>query len=406
MAESVPGTGVTINSVLPGPTLTEGVREMLGHGGHRRRGGGRAGPAGEFIADERPTSLLRTPGDPRGGGEHGRLRRLRAGLGHHRRRRCGWTAACCGRSPEGRRRWPTPTAFVYGPHLQAYNPSDDTERVLRRELGIELLRAYGLLDHPDVTCIDPRPATDAEIQSVHDPAYVGAVRRYSDDPALAAEPEGKVWGFQDGDTQARPGMHQAAAAVCGAALTGALEIWEGRARPGLLPGAHRPAPRDGQPGLRDVHLQRRRGRDPGPARPGRRADRVHRRGRAPRQRLPVDLLRGPAGADLLGARERPLPVPGHRRPGRARVARRRGHLDQRAAAPVRRRRRLPARGAGRGRPGGAPLPPGGGRDHDRGGPAPHRPDGPPPGDHLRVPAPQRDAARPGLRRRRAAAGWW
>lgn len=129
----------------------------------------------------------------------------------------------------------TPTAFVYGPHLQAYNPSDDTERVLRRELGVELLRAFGLLDHPDVTCIDPRPATDEEIQRVHDPAYVGAVRRYSDDPELAAEPEGRVWGFQDGDTQARPGMHQAAAAVCGAALTGALEIWEGRAVQAFCP---------------------------------------------------------------------------------------------------------------------------------------------------------------------------
>lgn len=130
---------------------------------------------------------------------------------------------------------PTPTAFVYGPHLQAYNPSDDTERVLRRELGIELLRAYGLLDHPDLTCIDPRAATDAEIERIHDPAYVAAVRRYSADPALAAEPEGQVWGFHDGDTQARQGMHEAAAAVCGAALTGALEIWEGRAVQAFCP---------------------------------------------------------------------------------------------------------------------------------------------------------------------------
>ena len=129
----------------------------------------------------------------------------------------------------------TPTAFVYGPHLQAYNPSADTERVARRELGVELLRAYGLLDHPDVTCIDPRPATDAEIERVHDPAYVAAVRRYSADPAAAAEPEGKVWGFQDGDTVATAGMHEAAAAVCGAALVGALEIWEGRVLQAFCP---------------------------------------------------------------------------------------------------------------------------------------------------------------------------
>ena len=31
-----------------------------------------------------------------------------------------------------------------------------------------------------------------------------------------------MWGFADGDTRARPGMHEAAAAACGASLTGAL----------------------------------------------------------------------------------------------------------------------------------------------------------------------------------------
>ena len=127
------------------------------------------------------------------------------------------------------------TAFVYGPHLQAYNPSDDAERPLRRELGIELLRAYGLLEHRDVTCIVPRLATEAEITAVHAPAYVNAVRRYSADPVLAAAPEGRVWGFHDGDTRAREGMHEAAAAACGSALVGALEIWEGRAQQAFCP---------------------------------------------------------------------------------------------------------------------------------------------------------------------------
>jgi len=127
------------------------------------------------------------------------------------------------------------TAFVYGPHLPAYNPSDDVERPLRRELGIDLLEAYGLLDHPDVTRHDPRLATDAEITAVHAPAYVAAVRRYSENPVLAAAPDAGVWGFHDGDTRARKGMHEAAAAACGSALTGALEIWEGRALQAFCP---------------------------------------------------------------------------------------------------------------------------------------------------------------------------
>ncbi len=129
----------------------------------------------------------------------------------------------------------TPTAFVYGPHLQAHNPSADTERRLRRELGIALLEAYGLLDHPDVTRHDPRSATDAEILAVHTPEYVAAVRRIDADPALAADPDERRWGFADGDTIAHTGMHDAAAAACGSAVTGALEIWEGRARQAFCP---------------------------------------------------------------------------------------------------------------------------------------------------------------------------
>lgn len=59
MAESVPGSGVTVNSVLPGPTLTEGVEEFLGKmladgdGYDSIHEAGRA-----FVAAERPTSLL------------------------------------------------------------------------------------------------------------------------------------------------------------------------------------------------------------------------------------------------------------------------------------------------------------------------------------------------------------
>ncbi|MFI5610597.1 SDR family NAD(P)-dependent oxidoreductase [Amycolatopsis sp. NPDC051903] len=55
MAQEVAGTGVTVNSVLPGPTLTEGVREFvrslypdLDFAEAERR----------FMANDRPTSLL------------------------------------------------------------------------------------------------------------------------------------------------------------------------------------------------------------------------------------------------------------------------------------------------------------------------------------------------------------
>ncbi len=51
LAESVAGTGVTVNAVLPGPTLSEGVASMLG-GDDPEEAGRR------FIAEHRPSSLL------------------------------------------------------------------------------------------------------------------------------------------------------------------------------------------------------------------------------------------------------------------------------------------------------------------------------------------------------------
>lgn len=114
------------------------------------------------------------------------------------------------------------TTFVYGPHLQAYNPSDDAERPLRRRLGIDLIGAYGLLDRDDVIVVEPEPATVADVERIHAPAYVGAVRRYSANPDMAASWEAGQWGLAPGgDTPARAGMHEAALGVCGASLTAA-----------------------------------------------------------------------------------------------------------------------------------------------------------------------------------------
>jgi acetoin utilization protein AcuC len=129
------------------------------------------------------------------------------------------------------------TAFLYGEHLQANNPSDDDERPLRRRLAIDLIRAYGLLERPELLIVEPRSATLEEILTVHSEAYVRAVRRYSAEPELAAAPEGAQWGLAPGgDTPARAGMHEAAAAVCGSAITAAMLIWEGRVTQAFCPG--------------------------------------------------------------------------------------------------------------------------------------------------------------------------
>lgn len=132
----------------------------------------------------------------------------------------------------------TRTAFVHGQGGPTYNLGDDHPMTpLRRQLAVDLIRAYGLDRTEGVVPIAPRPATDAEIERVHAPAYVAAVRKYSETPALSATWEAGQWGLAaGGDTPAFKGMHEAAAAVCGASIEGAMAVWEGRADQAFVAG--------------------------------------------------------------------------------------------------------------------------------------------------------------------------
>src|SRR6202789_588460 len=56
IAESVAGTGITVNSVLPGPTRSEGVETFIAQLG---AGGDSAAFEAEFFKSVRPTSLLK-----------------------------------------------------------------------------------------------------------------------------------------------------------------------------------------------------------------------------------------------------------------------------------------------------------------------------------------------------------
>jgi NAD(P)-dependent dehydrogenase (short-subunit alcohol dehydrogenase family) len=61
LAETTAGTAVTVNSVLPGPTMSEGVKNMLGNptGAEKQR------LAKEFLRTARPTSLIQRFADPK-----------------------------------------------------------------------------------------------------------------------------------------------------------------------------------------------------------------------------------------------------------------------------------------------------------------------------------------------------
>ncbi len=86
-----------------------------------------------------------------------------------------------------------------------------------------LIEACGLLDAPNVTRLGCRSAEDAEIELVHDEAFVDATRR-------AGHGEDGPWtrfGYGPGDNPIFPEMHEAGALVAGASLVAAQAVHEG-----------------------------------------------------------------------------------------------------------------------------------------------------------------------------------
>ncbi|MDH3724564.1 MAG: acetoin utilization protein AcuC [Thermoleophilia bacterium] len=123
------------------------------------------------------------------------------------------------------------TTFVHAAATLDYDLGDDHPLTpVRRELAAKLIEAYGLLEYPGVRVVEAEPATDEQIQRVHAPAYVAAVRQFSASPALAASWEAGQWGLAAaGDTPAFAGMHEAAARLCGASITAAMSVWNDQA---------------------------------------------------------------------------------------------------------------------------------------------------------------------------------
>jgi acetoin utilization protein AcuC len=103
---------------------------------------------------------------------------------------------------------------------------------VRVELTVELARAFGLLDQDGVTVERPAPATDAELELVHDARYIEAVRRAGGD---GQRPDGSLLRFGLGtpDDPVFPGMHDASALVAGATLAAARAVWAGAAQHGV-----------------------------------------------------------------------------------------------------------------------------------------------------------------------------
>jgi acetoin utilization protein AcuC len=108
---------------------------------------------------------------------------------------------------------------------------------IRVKLTMELARAFGVLSRDEVTVVRATPATDAELQLVHDPGYIDVVKAAG---AMAAEADAPTvdaatllrHGLGTDDDPVFGRMHEASALVAGATLAAARAAWSGAAQHG------------------------------------------------------------------------------------------------------------------------------------------------------------------------------
>ena len=85
-----------------------------------------------------------------------------------------------------------------------------------------------------VTVTAPAPATQGELELVHDAAYIEAVRRAGERAARgqALDPRSVLFGLGTTDDPVFPAMHEASSLVAGATLAAARAVWASAAAHG------------------------------------------------------------------------------------------------------------------------------------------------------------------------------
>ncbi len=119
---------------------------------------------------------------------------------------------------------------VWDPDFMAYDfgPGHPMHPV-RLDLTARLCEAFGLFDREDVEVVRPGVATDEVLLTVHDAAYIQAVREASANP----ERSDLAFGLGTEDDPAFAGMHEASARIVEGTREICADVWEGRARHGV-----------------------------------------------------------------------------------------------------------------------------------------------------------------------------
>jgi len=138
-------------------------------------------------------------------------------------------------------RSPNPTLVViHGDELGMRYGDDHPMDGRRHRLAVALCAQIGVFDREDVDLLGaPEPMSDEGLQRVFAPAFIAAVKRYSETPVLAAEPEAMQWGI-GGDNTAYEGMFEDSARVVAACAGAAQIVAEGTAPLAMVPagGSH------------------------------------------------------------------------------------------------------------------------------------------------------------------------
>ena len=120
---------------------------------------------------------------------------------------------------------PGPLTVAWDEQLTGYDFGPDHPLApVRVELTMALARELGVLTQPSVSMLDPAPADRDELELVHDPAYIDAVRQAGRDGMGNLR-----YGLGTPDNPVFAGMHEASALVVGATLAAARAVWRGEA---------------------------------------------------------------------------------------------------------------------------------------------------------------------------------
>jgi acetoin utilization protein AcuC len=116
---------------------------------------------------------------------------------------------------------------IWDEELTSYDPGPGHPlRPIRLDLTVDLARRLGVLQRPGVSVAAPVRADDDLLQLVHDPAYIGYVKRAPQD---AGGRLASFFGLGTLDNPVFDRMHESAALVTGASVEAAKAVWQGGA---------------------------------------------------------------------------------------------------------------------------------------------------------------------------------